>query len=35
MELTFLWLGEDIVLSETLEDFADVFLMGLKVLRVY
>ncbi|KIM67351.1 hypothetical protein SCLCIDRAFT_44379, partial [Scleroderma citrinum Foug A] len=32
MELTFLWLGEEIVLSEALEDFADVFLMGLKVL---
>ena len=35
MELTFLWLGEEIVLSETLEDFADVFLMGLEVWRVY
>ncbi|KIM64938.1 hypothetical protein SCLCIDRAFT_113957, partial [Scleroderma citrinum Foug A] len=32
MELTFLWLGEEIVLSEALEDFADVFLMGLEVL---
>ncbi|KIM69164.1 hypothetical protein SCLCIDRAFT_104124, partial [Scleroderma citrinum Foug A] len=32
MELTFLWLGEEIVLSEVSEDFADVFLMGLKVL---
>ena len=29
MELTFLWLGEEIVLSEASEDFADVFLMGL------
>ena len=35
MELTFLWLGKEIVLSEALEDFADVFLMGLKVLGVY
>ena len=35
MELTFLWLGEEIVLSETLEDFAGMFLMGLEVLRVY
>ena len=35
MELTFLWLGEEIVLSEVSEDFADVFLMGLKVLGVY
>ena len=35
MELTFLWLGEEIVLSETSEDFADMFLMGLEVLRVY
>ena len=35
MELTFLWLGEEIVLSEMLEDFTDVSLMGLKVLRVY
>ncbi|KIM58050.1 hypothetical protein SCLCIDRAFT_129180 [Scleroderma citrinum Foug A] len=33
MELTFLWLGEEIVLSETSEDFAGMFLMGLKVLR--
>ncbi|KIM60195.1 hypothetical protein SCLCIDRAFT_1184953, partial [Scleroderma citrinum Foug A] len=32
MELTFLWLGEEIVLSETSEDFADMFLMGLEVL---
>ncbi|KIM65148.1 hypothetical protein SCLCIDRAFT_113418, partial [Scleroderma citrinum Foug A] len=32
MELTLLWLGEEIVLSEALEDFVDVFLMGLKVL---
>ncbi|KIM53887.1 hypothetical protein SCLCIDRAFT_137927, partial [Scleroderma citrinum Foug A] len=32
MELTFLWLGKEIVLSEASEDFADVFLMGLKVL---
>ncbi|KIM50751.1 hypothetical protein SCLCIDRAFT_144710, partial [Scleroderma citrinum Foug A] len=32
MELTFLWLGEEIVLSEVSEDFADVFLMGLEVL---
>ena len=29
MELTFLWLGEEIVLSEASEDFVDVFLMGL------
>ena len=35
MELTFLWLGEEIVLLETSEDFADVFLMGLEVLGVY
>ena len=35
MELTFLWLGEEIVLSEASEDFADVFLMGLEVLGVY
>ena len=35
MELTFLWLGEEIVLSEALEDFVDVFLMGLEVLGVY
>ena len=35
MELTFLWLGEEIVLSEVSEDFADIFLMGLKVLGVY
>ena len=35
MELTFLWLGEEIVLSEALEDFADMFLMGLEVLGVY
>ena len=35
MELTLLWLGEEIVLSEALEDFADVFLMGLEVLGVY
>ena len=35
MELTFLWLGKKIVLSEALEDFVDVFLMGLKVLGVY
>ncbi|KIM63047.1 hypothetical protein SCLCIDRAFT_118487, partial [Scleroderma citrinum Foug A] len=33
MELTFLWLGEEIVLLEMLEDFVDVFLMGLEVLR--
>ncbi|KIM63087.1 hypothetical protein SCLCIDRAFT_118212, partial [Scleroderma citrinum Foug A] len=32
MELTFLWLGEEIVLLEVSEDFADVFLMGLEVL---
>ncbi|KIM67819.1 hypothetical protein SCLCIDRAFT_106902, partial [Scleroderma citrinum Foug A] len=32
MELTFLWLGKEIVLSEVSEDFADVFLMGLEVL---
>ncbi|KIM56843.1 hypothetical protein SCLCIDRAFT_131664, partial [Scleroderma citrinum Foug A] len=32
MELTFLWLGKEIVLSEASEDFADVFLMRLKVL---
>ena len=35
MELTFLWLGEEIVLLETLEDFVDVFLMRLEVLGVY
>ena len=35
MELTFLWLGKEIVLSEALEDFVDMFLMGLKVLGVY
>ena len=35
MELTFLWLGKEIVLSEALEDFVDVFLMGLEVLGVY
>ena len=35
MELTFLRLGEEIVLSETSEDFVDMFLMGLEVLRVY
>ncbi|KIM55473.1 hypothetical protein SCLCIDRAFT_134567 [Scleroderma citrinum Foug A] len=33
MELTFLWLGKEIVLLETSEDFADMFLMGLEVLR--
>ncbi|KIM70394.1 hypothetical protein SCLCIDRAFT_100382, partial [Scleroderma citrinum Foug A] len=32
MELTFLWLGKEIVLLEASEDFADVFLMGLEVL---
>ena len=35
MELTFLWLGEEFVFAEVSEDFADVFLMGLEVLRVY
>ena len=35
MELTLLWLGEEIVLSEVSEDFMDVFLMGLEVLAVY
>ena len=35
MELTFLWLAEKIVLLEALEDFTDMSLMGLKVLRVY
>ena len=35
MELTFLWLGKEIVLLEVSEDFTDVFLMGLEVLRVY
>ena len=35
MELTFLWLGEEIVLLETSEDFVDMFLMGLEVLGVY
>ena len=35
MELTLLWLGEEIVLSEVSEDFMDVFLMGLEVLGVY
>ncbi|KIM50208.1 hypothetical protein SCLCIDRAFT_146123, partial [Scleroderma citrinum Foug A] len=33
MEFTFLWFGEEIVLSETSKDVADVFLMGLEVLR--
>ncbi|KIM63316.1 hypothetical protein SCLCIDRAFT_117979, partial [Scleroderma citrinum Foug A] len=32
MELTLLWLGEEIVLSEASEDFVDMSLMGLKVL---
>ncbi|KIM55465.1 hypothetical protein SCLCIDRAFT_52274, partial [Scleroderma citrinum Foug A] len=32
MELTLLWLGKEIVLSEASEDFADMFLMGLEVL---
>ena len=35
MEFTFLWLGKEIVFSEASEDFADMFLMGLKVLGVY
>ena len=35
MELTFLWLGEEIVFSEASEDFTDVFLMELEVLGVY
>ena len=35
MELTLLWLDEEIVLSEASEDFTDVFLMGLEVLGVY
>ena len=35
MEFTFLWFGKEIVLSETSKDVADVFLMGLEVLRVY
>ena len=35
MKLTFLWLGEEIVLLEASEDFTDVFLMGLEVLGVY
>ena len=35
MELTFLWLGEEIVLLEASEDFVDMFLMGLEVLGVY
>ena len=35
MELTFLWLGKEIVLSEVSEDFTDMFLMGLKALGVY
>ena len=35
MEFTFLWLGEEIVFSEALEDFTDMFLMGLEVLGVY
>ena len=35
MELTFLWLAKKIVLLEALEDFTDMSLMGLKVLRVY
>ncbi|KIM57758.1 hypothetical protein SCLCIDRAFT_129827, partial [Scleroderma citrinum Foug A] len=33
MELTFLWLCEEIVLSEMSEDFLDVFLMGLCQVR--
>ncbi|KIM67511.1 hypothetical protein SCLCIDRAFT_107914, partial [Scleroderma citrinum Foug A] len=32
MELTFLWLGKEIVLSEASEDFVVVFLMGLEDL---
>ena len=35
MEFTFLWLGKEIVFLEALEDFADMFLMGLEVLGVY
>ena len=35
MEFTFLWLDEEIVFSEALEDFVDMFLMGLEVLGVY
>ena len=35
MELTFLWFGKEIVFAEASEDFADMFLMGLEVLRVY
>ena len=35
IELTFLWLGEEIVFAEASEDFTDVFLMGLEDLRVY
>ena len=35
MELTFLWIGKEIVLAEVSEDFVDMFLMGLEVLGVY
>ena len=35
VELTFLWIGKEIVFAEVLEDFVDVFLMGLEVLGVY
>ena len=35
MKLTFLWLGKEIVLSEALKDFADMFLMALEILGVY
>ena len=35
MELTFLWLGKEIVFAEVLEDFMDMFLMELEVLGVY
>ena len=35
MELTFLWLGKEIVLSEALKDFADMFLMAFEILGVY
>ena len=35
MELTFLWLGKEIVSAEASEDVMDMFPMGLEVLGVY
>ena len=35
MELTFLWFVKEIVFVKASEDFADMSLMGLKVLGVY